>query len=154
MNDAMIQASPQVGEMTWAAEAAEKICTAEVAEEIRTAEVAEENCAAEVAEEIRTAEVAEEIRTAEAEEIRTAEAEEIRTAEAAEAAKTATVSRPGRGRHAAPHQAGTRHGVQGLARRAGGRHVGTRPTGSVARRFAISAGSAAMVAIGLNAVAS
>jgi hypothetical protein len=146
MNDAMIQASPQVGEMTWAAEAAEKICTAEVAEEIRTAEVAEENCAAEVAEEIRTAEVAEEIRTA--------AAEEIRTAEAAEAAKTATVSRPARGRHAAPHQVGTRHGVQGLARRAGGRHVGTRPTGSVARRFAISAGSAAMVAIGLNAVAS
>jgi len=59
-----------------------------------------------------------------------------------------------RGRHAAPRPAGTRPAAVGLVKRCEGRHVAARPAGTVARRLAATAGSVAMVAVGLHAVAS
>jgi hypothetical protein len=70
------------------------------------------------------------------------------------ATQTAQAARRSRGRHAAPRTAGTRPSTVGLAKRGEGRHAAARPAGGVARRLAISAGSAAMVAVGLHAVAS
>jgi hypothetical protein len=164
MNDTMNLASPQNAETVqiagiaetaqpaWAAEAAERLSTGE------PADIAPPAWAAEAAERIWTGEPAEPAQSAEA--AQAAEAAEVAesagsagTIQTAQSHTAPTGGRP-RGRHAAPAHTGIRHGMQGLARRPAGRHASARPAGNVTRRVAISAGSAAMVAIGLAPAAS